>query len=768
MEENDEPKLPRLPDHLKSDWLGVTLHSIGDGVIATDQEGVVTFMNPVAESLLCWKSSDAIGQSVVDVFRIIREGSEEPVQVPVIRALREGEISKLSNHILLLTKDGKQRPISDSAAPIRDKSGHIVGAVLLFRDMSEQREQMRRIEDARNYAENILATLRHPFLVLDGDQCVISANRAFYDVFQVNEQETVGQQVYDLGCGQWDIPDLRRLLEEILPENRSFDGFEVVHEFPQIGHRYMLLNARRIERNDQADLILLGIEDTTERRRLEEARRDIELRFTSLVKNIRDHAIFTLDKAGRIASWNLEAERIIGTTEEEALGQEFKVIFTPEDIDEGRPQEELDLALSNGRAEDERWHLRKDGSKFWALGIVTPMYNSDGEHSGYSKILRDITDRKRDHEALEVANQRKTEFLAMLSHELRNPLAPIRTGLEVLRVEKNNPSEVENICDLMQRQAKQLTTLVDDLLNISRITRGKLELRKQSVRIADIVHSAVEASLDLMDEAEHQLRVDLPHESIHLHADPHRLAQVISNLLSNAARYTPRGGNISLVAGRVGECVFVKVQDNGVGIPVDLQDRVFEMFAQGGDSRTQSGLGIGLSLVKSLVEMHHGDIKLESEGPDQGTTVTIRLPVEGNQLEVQEESQSSCPNAGLSILVVDDNRSAADMLGMLLKKLGHSVEVVYSGEAAIEKAAQLRPQAIVLDIGMPGMDGCETCRRIREQSWAEEPSLIALTGWGQDEVKQRTREAGFHHHLVKPPEAAVLRKVLATVQQKYS
>ncbi len=627
-EDFEARKPPALAPYLQSEWLGVTLHSIGDGVIATDENGNVTFMNPAAESLIGWQSSAAMGRHITDIFQLVHEENQEPVEVPVLPALREGRVAKLSNHILLITKDGEKRPISDSAAPIRDDDGQIVGAVLVFRDMSAERRQFHRIEDQREYAENILATLRHPFLVLDHDLNVVSANDAFYRVFEVSPEDTVGNRIYDLGNGQWDIPRLRQLLEDILPENATFEGFEVEHDFPDIGERYMLLNARSIQRDGKSNLILLGIEDQTQQRQLEEERRAIETRFTSLVKNIRDHAIFTLDCEGRIASWNLEAERILGFSEDEALGQHFEIIFTDEDRALEKPEEELTLARRDGRAEDERWHRRKDGSQFWALGIVTPMYDGQGEHVGYSKILRDITERKLDHDALRETDKRKTDFLAMLSHELRNPLAPIRTGLDLLRIEKQDPESVDEICDLMDRQTKQLTTLVDDLLNVSRITRGKLELRKQNTTLAELINTAVESVEPMMEDAEHRLEVNMPTEPVHLYADPHRLAQVVTNLLSNAAKYTPNGGHIQLTAAQDGSQVVIQVQDNGEGIPIELQHQVFEMFQQGKSTTTRSGLGIGLALVKSLVEMHDGEVKLQSDGAGCGTTATVYLPNE--------------------------------------------------------------------------------------------------------------------------------------------
>src|SRR3954469_10768266 len=320
-------------------------------------------------------------------------------------------------------------------------------------------------------ADSIVDTVREPMLALSADLRVRRANHSFYRIFQLMPEETVDRLVYDLGNNQWDIPWLRKLLEEILPKDTSFDDFEVEHVFPTIGRKFMLLNARRICREDnQTEFILLAIEDTTERRRAEEARREIESRYTSLVKNIKDHSIFMMDVEGNITTWNAEAERIIGYTEAEILGRNFSVIFTPEDLRAGKAKEELRLAREDGRAEDERWRVRKDGSRFWGLGIVTPMHDAGGKLSGFSKILRDMTDRKRAEEALREADRHKDVFLATLAHELRNPMVPLRNGLQLLRL-TTEPEAREQARAMMERQLGQMVRLVGHPLAISPIRR---------------------------------------------------------------------------------------------------------------------------------------------------------------------------------------------------------------------------------------------------------------------------------------------------------
>jgi PAS domain S-box-containing protein len=429
-------------------------------------------------------------------------------------------------------------------------------------------------------ADDIVDTIREPLVVLDADLRVTRANRYFYQTFRTLPEDTEGKLVYDLGAGEWDVPALRQLLEETLSHSTAFDDFEVIHDFPRIGRKVMLLNARRIRREgNHMESILLAIEDITERRRIEDERRELESRFTSLVKNIRDHCIFTLDPDGQIISWNREAERIIRFGEEEVIGQHFSIIFTPEDQQAGMPAEELRLALRDGRAEDERWHARKGGERFWAMGIVTPLHDAIGRHIGFAKILRDMTDRKLAEEALREADRRKDEFLATLAHELRNPLAPIRNGLQLLRF-SSDPELTEQTRAMMERQLGQLVRLVDDLLDVSRISRNKLELRKATVELWSAVQSAIETARPEIEAKGHTLTVTMSPVPVYVNADATRLAQVFWNLLNNSAKYTAAGGTIRLSAETQGSEVVVTVQDNGIGIPGGSLSGVFDIFYQ--------------------------------------------------------------------------------------------------------------------------------------------------------------------------------------------
>jgi PAS domain S-box-containing protein len=620
-------------------------------------------------------------------------------------------------------------------------------------------------------ADAIVDTVREPMLVLSADLRVRRANRSFYRTFRVTPEETVDRLVYDLGNQQWDIPWLRKLLEEVLPQDSAFDDFEVEHDFPAIGRKYMLLNARRIcGKDNQTEFILLAIEDTTERRLAEEARREIESRYTSLVQNIKDHSIFMMDPDGIITTWNVEAEKIIGYQEAEILGRNFSVIFTEEDLRAGKPKEELRLAREDGRAEDERWHVRKDGSRFWALGIVTPMHDAGGKLTGFSKILRDMTDRKRAEEALQDADRRKDVFLATLAHELRNPLAPIRNAVQILRQQGPPAPEAEWARGVIDRQMQLMTTLIDDLLDISRIALGKLELRTERVALATVVLGAVETSRPLIDRLGHELVISLPPDPIPLEADLTRLAQVFVNLLNNAAKYSERGGRIRLTAERQGSDAVVSITDTGIGIPADKLPHVFEMYTQVDRAldRSEGGLGIGLALVRQLVAMHGGSIEARSDGPGRGSEFVVRLPIDlSAQLKRQrgpDPEQAATPS-GLRILVVDDNRDAADSLSVLLRFMGNEPRTAYDGIEAVVAAGEFRPDVVLLDIGLPRLNGYGAAQRIREQPWGKDMVLIALTGWGQEDDRKRSKEAGFDNHMVKPVELPSLMNLLAGLQR---
>jgi signal transduction histidine kinase len=368
-------------------------------------------------------------------------------------------------------------------------------------------------------------------------------------------------------------------------------------------------------------------------------------------------------------------------------------------------------------------------------------------------------------EALKDADRRKDEFLATLAHELRNPLAPLRQGLDILRRSPDGEG-AGDIRDMMDRQLVHLVRLIDDLLDVSRVSQGKIELRKEKIEAADVVRAAVESSRPLIDAARHSLTIDVPALPIWLDADLTRLAQVLGNLLNNAAKYTPDGGRIGLTVQATGDTVVIAVSDNGIGIPAEMQSKVFQLFAQVDNhlDRARGGLGIGLALVKQLVTLHGGTVEVESAGAGQGSRFTIRMPqASAPASRPGAEPPQPSPARSLKILVVDDNVEVAEIAGLMLEEIGHTYRIIHDGRRALEAAKDFRPDAILLDIGLPGMDGYAVCRTLRQDDAFKRTPIIAQTGWGQDRDKMQSSEAGFDHHLVKPVTLSDLERLLANI-----
>jgi PAS domain S-box-containing protein len=505
--------------------------------------------------------------------------------------------------------------------------------------------------------------------------------------------------------------------------------------------------------------------DLTERRRNEEMLRESEERFRLLIEAVKDYAVFMLDTQGRVASWNPGAQRIKGYRADEIIGEHFRIFYTAESRQRQWPDEELRRARDEGRYEEEGVRIRKDGTTFWANVVITPMRDSAGVLRGYAKVTRDLTDRKRI-ESLESSGRQMQEFLAVLAHELRNPLAPISNALNLLaRKPTADPSEIW-VRDVLQRQTGQLSHLVDDLLDVSRITRAALVLDRKAVDLRTLVRQAADASTQWFEQRRHTLEVRVPGERLVVEGDEVRLSQVVQNLLHNAAKYTPDGGSIELEARREDGDAVIRVADNGIGMTADTLNSAFELFKQAhqGLDRSQGGLGVGLTLVERLVKMHGGSVAAKSEGPGRGSEFLVRLPLKPEQPIVRPlaDGKAAAPRHGprRRILVVDDNRDAAQALKLLLETDGHEVRVAADGAGGLALARQYKPEVALLDIGLPSMDGYELARRMREEPALEGTLLVAVTGYGQMHDRARASASGFNHHLVKPVEFSALQRLL--------
>ena len=500
--------------------------------------------------------------------------------------------------------------------------------------------------------------------------------------------------------------------------------------------------------------------DLTERREHERRLADSERNLRLLVDGVKDHAMFLLDPAGRIRTWNAGAQRVLGFGANEALGRDVTVLYTQHDQSAGRPAVEL-AAAQAGSHRAEGWRQRADGTTFWAEVATTPLLDDAHRLQGFVQIVRDLTERLRV-EALETEGRRINEFIALLSHELRNPLAPIQNAVGMLGKVAGSP-EVRWCADVIGRQAGHMKRLVDDLLDVSRITSGKIKIECKPLDLGTVVAQAVDSMRGSAAERGHTLTLAAPEEPLMLMGDATRLNQVMTNLLVNALKFTPDHGHIQVTVERRGAAAHVQVSDDGIGMSEALLRHAFEPFVQGAGAldRPEGGLGIGLTLVKSIVELHGGSVAAASGGTGQGSTVTLSLPLSGDPAHAEAPPAAvAAQGRARKVLLVDDNRDSADSLALLLRLEGHEVHAAHDGEEALALARQLQPHVVVLDIGLPKLDGHEVARRLRAMQWPHPLCLIAVTGYGQHDDLLASAEAGFDHHLVKPIDPVDLARLI--------
>jgi PAS domain S-box-containing protein len=508
----------------------------------------------------------------------------------------------------------------------------------------------------------------------------------------------------------------------------------------------------------------LGI-DITERKEAQ----TVLLRQAAIFEHLSDAIVIT-DLRGNITDFNVGGERMLGYRMREALDKPVSIFFPPEHALRIR-REALAALAAEGTWRSELPFVRRDGSRGVCETVVKPLANARGDIYGAVSVSRDITERRRAEQQLQRLNlelsradRRKDEFLATLAHELRNPLAPMRNVLEILRLKEFADPQLNWARDVFDRQLQHMTHLVDDLLEVSRITQGKLELRKQRLELARAMQSAMEAARPSVQASSHHLSVTLPAEPLYLDADPTRLSQMILNLLNNAAKYTPPGGRITLTAEREGDEAVIVVRDSGIGIPREHLNSVFEMFSQLAPAldRSQGGLGIGLALVRGLAELHGGTVAAFSGGPGTGSEFVIRLPLSTTLDTPAGEAPAESARANLlRVVIVDDNADAADSLAMVLELEGHEVRTAGDGLSGLRLIGEFEPQAVILDIGLPLMNGYDLARRSRVDHPEAGMLLIAVTGWGQQQDKQTAVAAGFDHHFTKPVDPQDLQRVLS-------
>ena len=646
------------------------------------------------------------------------------------------------------------------------------GAVLLMIDIDELKRSQHAVDAARDYAENTVDTVRDPLLVLNAQLCVESANRSFYRAFHVSPAETIGTFIYDLGNRQWNIPRLRELLEDVLPQSTSIEAFQVEHDFEQLGRRTMLLDARRIlDPQRKTKQILIAIEDITDRKELEGKLNASETLYRRLFETAKDGVLILDAETGKILEANPFMAELSGYPVSDFIGKELWEIglFRDQAANEAAFRE----LQQKGFVRYDHLPLKSTSEQQVEVEFVSNVYESNHRRVAQCNI-RDISVRSRlekqtQRQAAELSDlhRRKDEFLAMLSHELRSPLAPIANAVGLLRLQKGSENLIQaQARGIIERQMKHMQRLVDDLLEVSRITTGQVQLRRERVVASRIIEGAVETARPLIEERKQQLLVSIPPDPIWLNADISRLEQVLVNLLTNAAKYTSENGHIWVTVQKEGDSCVIRVRDNGVGISRELLPRIFDLFTQAERSldRSQGGLGIGLALVQRLTNLHGGTVEALSD-IGQGSEFVVRLPILATDVPIERVVNLEVPLPGrsLRVLVVDDNLDTVLSFSMLLRALGNTVYTAHDGMQAVQAAHENKPDVILLDIGLPVLNGYEVARRIRQEPTLEHVVLIALTGYGQDADRQAALQAGFDHHLVKPARLEQLQKILQTV-----
>jgi PAS domain S-box-containing protein len=640
-------------------------------------------------------------------------------------------------------------------------------------------EELARARDEARQAQEkitaILESITDGFTTVDHNWCFTYVNEEAARLLQKNRQELIGKQVWQEAFPGAVGTALEQEFQQAMA-GRVTVNFEQL--YPPL-NRWFEVHAYPC-----AQGLSIYFRDISDRKRSEEALRTSEERFHLLLENVKDYAIFFLDTERRITRWSLGAERILGYQEAEILGQPGSIIFTPEDVQKGADKQELEKAEAEGRAEDERWHLRKDGSLFWATGFVTPLRDETGQLRGFAKIMRDTTEHKqaedernqllvREQEAraeAEAANRIKDEFLAVLSHELRTPLNPILGWAKLLRSRTFDQKTADRALETIERNAKLQIQLIEDLLDVSRILRGKLSLNVCPVALITTIEAAMETVRLAAQAKSIQIQTMLDSSVGLVAGDPNRLQQVVWNLLSNAVKFTPDGGRVAVRLERVGSQVQIQVIDTGKGISPDFLPHVFEYFRQADSTTTRvfGGLGLGLAIVHHLVELHGGTVWAESPGEGQGATFTIRLPllaVNPQTIQESEQPDSTLDLSDLKILVVDDEVDSREFVTFALEEHRAVVKAVASAGEALEALALEKPDLLLSDIGMPEMDGYTLIRQIRMMSPEQGGQIpaIALSAYASNTDSKQALAAGFQKHIAKPVEPAQLMAVISTL-----
>jgi PAS domain S-box-containing protein len=784
------------------DLVSAILDTAATIVVVLDSAGRVMRFNRVCEQVTGYTCDEVLGQSFCELIIPADE------QYEVCRNLLHPPGLKFTNpwEVHWRTKSGEQRLIAWSTMTLLNEQGLVDYVIATGSDISVRRhaEDMLKAEEAR--LNSLLEISQRASELSERDLIQHTLNETVrltqsdigYLHFVNSDQETL--QLYAWSSAT--MPQCSAVYQSHYPISQAgvwADSVRtqqpVVHnDYPGLtdkrglpaGHAHLLRHTSVPILDGNLVVLVLGVgnkvSEYTEtdvrqirligdhlwrivrRKRAEDLMRESESRYRTLVEMSPD-AIFLTNLEGRFLAANRQFLTLYGyRTVEEIQRIGLKVVDLVAEHDRQRALADALRTRRAGMVRNAQYDtFRQDGSVFPAEVSLSIILDADGRPCGFMGVSRDITDRKsleaelRQHvRALQEEDCRRNDFLAMLAHELRNPLAPISSAVEVLRRHGSAPELTEKARDVIGRQVQHMIRLVDDLLDVSRITRGKIEIQRKRMTLQDAVHHGIEISRTLIDSCGHELTVSLPEKPLYVYGDSIRLAQVVANLLNNAAKYTPDGGQILVAVQRRNQDGVIEVRDNGVGIPADLLPRVFDLFVQADRSldRSRGGLGLGLTLVRQLVELHGGTVQACSAGPGCGSEFVVQLPLAARAPKPRSSAahleKAPGVTAGCRVLVVDDHADSAAMLAELLNMHGQEVRTADSGPAALEVVPTFRPDLVLLDIGLPDMDGYEVARRLRRDTANRGMRLVALSGFGHKEALDRSREAGFQHHLVKP------------------
>jgi PAS domain S-box-containing protein len=725
------------------------------GLVKTDAEDRVRFVNTRWCSTLGFTEQELLGQRLSDLV----DPDSRCDMLEALSRLAAGQPDIVFDTRFRRT-EGSPLAASVSLAAVWAGDGQFEGAVAVVLDITARAREEATLR-ARE-AELETAINLTPFMIMRCDRELVYqyVSSSYARLIGRPRQDIVGRTIPEI-VGEQAYQTLRPHVERVLA------GHEVRYtRLVDFGQGPRELSVVYTPERDPSGAVvgwIASIVDITEHTSVEHALRRSEQQLVT-VSNAVPALISYIDAEGRYRFCNrtytewfgVAAEDIVGRSMAEVLGDQAWQAIEPH----------MQAALGGETADFEVEARYMHGGTRWIHAIYTPDRDTHGRVVGVVVMVSDITARKRAEEALREADRRKDEFLAVLAHELRNPLAPIRTGLELLRISGDTPGALDRVRPVLERQVAHMVRLIDDLLDVSRITSGKIQLQRQPTPLAELVQNAVDANRAAVEAAGLAIAVDLPETPCVLDVDPTRFVQVLSNLLHNATKFTEAGGQIA-ISGAITDSsskpsLALTVRDTGIGIAADLLPRVFDLFVQGhGESRGGAGLGIGLALARQLVELHGGRLDAASEGLGHGSAFTIRMPVlTWTSLAAEERAVGSPVCVSRRVLIIDDNVDAANTLADLVTALGGTSTTAHSGEAGVRSAATFRPDVILLDIGMPGMDGYETCRSLRAQPYGRDAVIAALTGWGQEQDRQRALEGGFDAHLTKPADPRRLAALL--------